>query len=435
MTDFDAAARGLTDAEAGIRERDDRGPSARGLAASLAGVSTLSAIGHDANHGHLASAPLDCSEGCHAAADSDAADVTDAVVISVIMPTVSWTGPFAACGRRVLEMLDSAAVASEFVVVFDGPAPATPIWLDRSGVRILSTGQRLGPASARNLAAGSARGRILLFVDADVELGPQSLEHVATAFDADPDLSAVFGAYDDEPAAEGVISQFRNLLHHHTHVDHPGPATTFWSGCGAMRTKAFLDVGGFDENYAFPSVEDIELGMRVCAHGGKIVLDPSLRCKHLKQWTFPGMLVADVFHRAIPWTYLIMRTRRLPATLNIDWRGRLSGVLSLVMVASVPLILFVPSFRWPALGAAVGLLALNIGFYALCMRKRGFRFAASSFALHALYFFYSTITFGVVVLREILGRSRRSTVCDSPSHPAAEAAHQTSAVLAPPAAP
>ena len=39
-----------------------------------------------------------------------------------------------------------------------------------------------------------------------------------------PGWTAVFGSYDDEPADEGTVSAFRNLLHHHVHQSSPGPA-------------------------------------------------------------------------------------------------------------------------------------------------------------------------------------------------------------------
>jgi glycosyltransferase involved in cell wall biosynthesis len=349
---------------------------------------------------------------------SDAAASDDGVVVTVVMPTVSWTGAFAACGRRILSLLDETDVPTEFIVVFDGPAPSTPMWLERADVRMLSTGRRSGPACARNLAARAARGRILFFVDADVELDPGAIERVTTTFEADPDLVGIFGAYDDEPAAEGAVSRFRNLLHHHTHTVHAGRADTFWSGCGALRTAEFIDVGGFDEDYALPSVEDIELGMRINAQQGRILLDPGLRCKHLKQWTFPSMLVADVFYRAKPWTHLIMETQHLPVTLNIDWKGRVSGVTSLVLTLSVICIPFQPRSVWVALAAAALLVGMNLGFYRLCLRKGGLRFAASSIALHCLYFLYSSLTFAVVVIQETFHGSHRPTTCHSrPSTP------------------
>ena len=47
--------------------------------------------------------------------------------------------------------------------------------------------------------------------------------------------------------------------------------------------------GGFDaERFPFPSVEDVELGLRLSAQGARIGLDPSVRGKHLKAWSFAG---------------------------------------------------------------------------------------------------------------------------------------------------
>ena len=188
--------------------------------------------------------------------------------ISVVMPTTDFGETFGTCAKRVIETL-RPDLGDEFLVVFDGEAPSSPDWLADSGITPLATNRRAGPAAARNLAAESARGDVILFVDADVELVPDALERVRAAFDTDPDLCGVFGAYDAEPAAPGLVSRFRNLLHHHTHVRHAGPAETFWAGCGAMRTGAFLDLGGFDTRYREPSIEDIELGSRAAAAGGR----------------------------------------------------------------------------------------------------------------------------------------------------------------------
>jgi hypothetical protein len=73
-----------------------------------------------------------------------------------------------------------------------------------------------------------------------VELHPDAVERVRRHFGVDQSLQALFGSYDDRPAAAGVVSRFRNLLHHHTHTSQPGPACTFWAGCGAVRRERFL---------------------------------------------------------------------------------------------------------------------------------------------------------------------------------------------------
>lgn len=333
--------------------------------------------------------------------------------ISVIMPTIFWSGTFERCARRLLSLLDDTTSNVEVVFVFDGVAPPAPDWLDHPAVRIVTTGNRSGPAIARNMAAESARGELLFFVDADVELAADAIERVQATFAADPELIGLFGAYDDEPAFDGVASSFRNLLHHHTHVSHPGRAGTFWSGCGAMRKKAFLDVGGFDEKYAYPSVEDIELGMRVVANGGKILLAPDVQCKHLKRWTLASMVVTDIVHRAAPWTHLVMNSHKLPVSLNLDWRGRFSGICSVLLAICLAGSAFSPMMLWAALACGLVVVAMNSDFYRLCLRKRGVVFAVSSVALHWLYFVYSSLTFGCVVLYELWARSHRSAASDS----------------------
>ena len=52
-----------------------------------------------------------------------------------------------------------------------------------------------------------------------------------------------------EPTAPGLVSRFRNLLHHYTHQKGPfrdvaRPAHTFWTGCGAIRRDLFLAIAG-----------------------------------------------------------------------------------------------------------------------------------------------------------------------------------------------
>src|SRR5438128_3058306 len=139
---------------------------------------------------------------------------------------------------RVVDAVRNAVHAPEEVIVVDRP-------------------RLLGPAAARNLGARKATGDVLVFLDADVEVHQDAFERIRSVFDSDGDLAAVFGSYDDDPAAGGVGSDFRNLLHNHVHHEGAGVAATFWAGLGAIRRDVFLQLGGFDEQ-RFPcsSIED-----------------------------------------------------------------------------------------------------------------------------------------------------------------------------------
>src|SRR5204863_4756216 len=100
--------------------------------------------------------------------------------------------------------------------------------------------------------AEQARGEYVLFLDADVCAHPDTLGLVVETFTDNPCVDAVFGSYDDEPHALNVLSQYRNLMHHFVHQEAYEEATTFWSGCGAVRRSVFLEAGGFHPDYRRP---------------------------------------------------------------------------------------------------------------------------------------------------------------------------------------
>ncbi len=141
------------------------------------------------------------------------------------------------------------------------------------------------------------------------------------------------GSYDDSPAAQNFMSQFRNLMHSYVHQHSSPKAVTFWSGCGAIRRQVFLDSGGFDaKRYATPAIEDVELGYRLVEAKRKLALNANIRVKHLKQWNLRSMIETDFFHRAIPWSELTLRSGRMPNDLNLHISQRISVVLALMLV-------------------------------------------------------------------------------------------------------
>ena len=220
--------------------------------------------------------------------------------ISVIVPACNSTLHLPRCLDALAR---SEYLQFEVIVVDDCSTDDTASIGERYGARCLRTPQRMGPAGARNLGAQAAGGEILLFVDADVVVPPGTLRLVAEDFVRDPELAAVFGSYDDQPAWQSFISQYKNLMHHYVHQTSSELATTFWAGCGAMRKAVFEEFRGFDaETYFTPSIEDIALGLKLTQSGRRIKLDKRIEVKHLKRWTVQNLLRADILYRAIPWT-------------------------------------------------------------------------------------------------------------------------------------
>jgi GT2 family glycosyltransferase len=242
---------------------------------------------------------------------------------------------------------------------------------------------------------------VLVFVDADVLPHSDAFVRIRQAFDTDPGLTALFGSYDDAPAAPGVVSVFRNLLHHHVHQQGAGMAATFWAGLGAVRAEAFTAAGGFDvERYPLPSVEDIDLGARLAANGARIVLDPRLQGTHLKEWTLESMVRNDFGRRGVPWVELLLRHGRGGSELNLGWRHRASAAASLA--ALLALLRGRPGV---AAGSLALLVPLNADFYELLWRRRGAAEAATGIGLHAVHHVTGALSVPFGVLRYLRARS------------------------------
>jgi glycosyltransferase involved in cell wall biosynthesis len=247
----------------------------------------------------------------------------------VVIPAYNAARYLEACLAHVSA---STCAPSECIVVDDGSNDDTALIARRHGATVVTTDKRRGPAYARNLGARRATGDVLFFLDADVCVHPGTLHSVATSFAADPSLDALIGAYDDAPQSADFLSQYKNLMHSFVHRTGRQQARTFWSGCGAIRRSVFREHSGFDESYDRPAIEDIELGYRLSRAGRKIVLDPALTVKHLKKWTFWGLVKSDIFDRGIPWTELILRDRCMPNDLNLQLSQRVSVALVFVLL-------------------------------------------------------------------------------------------------------
>lgn len=265
-----------------------------------------------------------------------------------------------------LDALFAAGFAPDEVVVVDDGSPDDTVAVVRGrGVEPVRLAGNGGASVARNAGVAAASGDILFFVDSDVLIHADARTRVEAFFAAHPDHAGIFGSYDDAPPARTRVGRIRNLLHHHVHQNAPRRATTFWTGCGALRRADFDLAGGFRTQDEM--IEDVGLGLRLARAGRQVVLDPDLQCTHLKEWTWAGFALTDYRHRAMPWTRMMRdpANRDLAHVLNAGARGKAAVVsvgLSLVALVLMPV--------WPGLGAVLGLGALA-GLVALERRFLG----------------------------------------------------------------
>jgi len=322
--------------------------------------------------------------------------------ISVIMPVYNGAAFIPLSLPPLIAMVLRGEIL-EVIVIDDGSTDDSKQISQQMGAKVLSSGGRIGPGGARNLAAETALGDILWFVDADVVVHADAVQSLSSGFDGQ-EVVAVFGSYDSHPPATNFFSQYKNLVHHYYHQRANEEAQTFWSGCGAVRRAAFLFSGGFDvERYKFPSIEDIELGHRLIKAGGRVRLLRDVQCTHLKVWRFGNLIHTEIFRRAIPWSRLIVSSGEgIPNDLNVGMPEQVRAVVAGVLLLSI--IFFLAGLiRLPLLLVPVLLMLIANREIALFFKRRGgLAFACGALLFHQVYYLYSAAAFAWVMVEQTL---------------------------------
>lgn len=312
------------------------------------------------------------------------------ILMSVVVPVKDPSAELRAC-------LDSIARldprCEDLVVVVDGGDGEAAAMARDAGARVVRLPERRGPAAARNAGARVARGEVLCFLDADVIAPRDLLARVRGALENHPEVDAIIGSYDRAPAAANFLSQYKNLAHHFVHQTSPVDTSSFWSGCGAIRRACFERVGGFDERYRRPSVEDIELGSRLHAAGCRVRIEKALQVTHLKRWSPWRLLETEILDRAMPWTQLILRNRTMPNELNIQWRGRLAVGCAAVLALAVVTAPWLEASRIAAALMVAALLVIDRDLIRFFRARHGAVFAARAILAHWVHYLCSAIGF------------------------------------------
>jgi glycosyltransferase involved in cell wall biosynthesis len=329
-----------------------------------------------------------------------------APTISVIVPAFRAANVLPRVLAPLIAMRARGEVV-EVIVVDDVSPDDTAAVAERLGATVMVMPKNGGPGGARNLAATTAKGDVLWFVDSDVIAWEDGARRIAATM-ADPEVGAVFGSYDATPDGSPWFSRYKNLMHRFYHQTAKRDASTFWAGCGAVRASVFRKINGFDvDTYRVPSIEDIELGYRIRREGARIVLDPGLLGKHLKVWTPKGAFHTDIFRRALPWARLMIAREGVTNDLNTGTAERArAGVAGLLILSILSLPL--TGLWWLPLVLAALAIAINLKLFRFMLGNGGPLFALGALGWHQFYYVYSATAFVWCLFEyHVLGRKNR----------------------------
>ncbi len=182
-------------------------------------------------------------------------------LISVVVPTRDRLELLRRCLDRLapgVQTLDGEQY--EVIVTDDGNSDSARLELaaTHAWVRVIN-GPRHGPAANRNAGARAAHGTWIAFTDDDTEPSAQWLSAFMQA------CTEGVRVYEGQTTCEGGFGS--PLFHAPENLT----GGKLWSCNIFISSDAFAKVGGFDEAFRYPHMEDQDLRLRLHAAGERIL--------------------------------------------------------------------------------------------------------------------------------------------------------------------
>jgi GT2 family glycosyltransferase len=241
-------------------------------------------------------------------------------LFSVVIPTRDRNETLALCLDRLAPGAQELPHDQYEVIVTDDSTHATARELvaDRYPWARWVAGPRRGPAANRNAGARIARGEWLAFTDDDCLPDPLWLAAFAESFS--PNAAALEALEGRTTCRVGLNSPRQTAPVNLT-------GGLLWSCNFAMRRSGFETVGGFDERYPYPHMEDADLRSRLQKAGYMIQFIPAAEIDHPPRQLPWGTKLARVHESSVLHMVLHGPKRGLPWYLVNQLRARLSRIV------------------------------------------------------------------------------------------------------------
>jgi len=243
--------------------------------------------------------------------------------VSIIVPAYNYA---AFLPHALQSALVQPRELCEVIVVDDGSTDDTPQILDRfsSRVRVVSQSNQ-GLSAARNAGIAAARGRWLLFLDADDLLSPDAVRSQLGILETWGEAalavcrSFFFEACDPHgvPIPCGEWRLFRQDLDAHLCHFNIAPPHGF-----LVRREAVVRAGGFDTDLL--ACEDYDLWFRLAAAGTRVVPNPAVLAAYRRH---PGSMSRNLDRQYAHDATVHHRVAEVLLGSDFPPGGRLEGLL------------------------------------------------------------------------------------------------------------
>lgn len=313
------------------------------------------------------------------------------LLLSVVIPVYNGVHTLEQCLQSVQK---NSFKNFELIIVDDGSSDGSRQIAAKYTNNIFLHEKNQGLVCARMTGIATARGEIVVNIDADVVIFQDTLGRIADFFEKNSDISAVTGRLSKKHPHSSFFSQYKNLYMNYIFGKLPNHVNFLYGSIHALKKDA-VEIYQSDQNIG----EDSERGQRLISMGKKIAFLKDLEVVHLKKYSFMSWVKND-FRVPYHWATIFIRFKGWKS-LGKNKTGYLHSPkeqLASVVIGPLSALLFALSMLGLIpIGAPIALLAvwglLNASFIAFLWKEKGAWFGLR--AVLATYFDHLVMATGI----------------------------------------
>ena len=228
--------------------------------------------------------------------------------ISVIVPNHN--------GEKTIGRCLEAAFASQYssfeiIVIDDCSSDDSVTVIAKYPCRLIRLSEHGGASKARNTGAQNAAGELLLFIDSDCLLQPDTLAKAAAAYRENGPGVIIGGTYTLLPYDQQFFSIFQSVYIHYSETKNCHNPDYIATHAMLITKDLFLKNGAFNENF-MPILEDVEFSHRLKKNGIKMLIEPEIQVQHIFNFTL-GKSMRNGIRKSKYWSIYSLKKRDLLA--------------------------------------------------------------------------------------------------------------------------
>lgn len=202
--------------------------------------------------------------------------------ISIVIPNHNNAKTIGLCLNSVYA---STYTNFEVIVVDDCSRDNSLPIIKKYPCRLIGLTEHGGASKARNTGAVNSSGEIILFIDADCLLQPDTLATAVAAYRGEGPGVVIGGTYTWQPYDRDFFSRFQSIYIHYSETKNSSNPDYIATHAMLISAELFRKTGGFDENF-LPILEDVEFSHRLKRLGFSLRIKPDIQVRHIFHFSF-----------------------------------------------------------------------------------------------------------------------------------------------------